>query len=147
MSFALKIQNSCLQTFRITSWVTRSKIVVEIIHAYLQLHTFQKEASVKTKDKSARVYFTWRRVTNVTTHWVARLSSFCFKSVVHSPSWEADSHTATYPRITRHCRRFFAVFTGTRHRILTWPIKTSLHTDRLYFFNIDTIAFSSVPGL
>ena len=53
MSFALKIQNSCLQTFRITSWITCSKIVVEIIHGYLQLYAFQKEASVKTEDKSA----------------------------------------------------------------------------------------------
>lgn len=145
MSFALKIQNSC---FRITSWDKCSKIVVEIVHGYLQLHTFQKEASVETKDKSARVYFTGRRVNIATTHWIAKLSSFCFKSVVHSPSWKVDSHTSTYPKITRHYRRFLAVFTGARHRILSWPLKTSLHTDPLCFFNIDTnIIFSSVPGL
>ena len=148
MSFALKIQNSCLQTFLITSWDKCSKMVVEIIHGYLQLHTFQKESSVETKAKSARVYFTGRTVNNVTAHWIARLSSFCLKFVLHSPSWKADSHTAIYPKITRYCRRFLAVFAGARHRILSWPLKTSLRNDPLCFFNIDTnIIFSFVPGL
>ena len=145
MNFALKIQNSRLKTFCITSWFTCSEIV-EIIHGYLKLYTFQKEASAKTKDKSARLYFTWRAVHCVTIHWIMRLSSFYSDSVVHRSSWAADSHAATDPRITLHYRRFLAAFTGAGLRTLSWPIKTPVHTDPLYFINIDTI-FSCMPSV
>jgi hypothetical protein len=82
------------------------------------------------------------------THWIARFSSFCTKSLLHSPSWKADSHTATYSGISRKYRRFLAVHTGARLRNLFWPTKTPVHIDPLYFFYIGTsIAFSSVTGL
>lgn len=67
---------------------------------------------------------------------------------MHSPSWESDSHTATYSRITRHYERFLAVFIDACHPKLSWSGKTPVHTDPLCFLNIDTsIIYSSVPGL
>ena len=121
---------------------------MEIIHGYLQLHTCQKEAFVKIEDKSA-VFISLDVGLKMSRLSESRdFRVFCTKSVVHSHSWEADSHTATYSRITRHYRRFLVVFTGARHRNLSWSIKTPVHTDPLCLFIIDTsIIFSSVSGL